>query len=194
MPARRHIRHTEPPGAAESHSGLAWLHDRAHARKAHLLSVVKLDQASGMATTAESAGAGFVTAGLRGAAPARQGPGQDGTRHAHQAWRDSQRHREQQLGCRRDLVARVEEVRTLIARLDKPDVMVVRELPLRHLSAQQAVAAITRVVAKQKSVRATLRRNVRRMLAKYGYPPDLSEDATRFVLRQADLSAENQLQ
>ncbi|MBX3391621.1 MAG: type I restriction endonuclease subunit R [Phycisphaeraceae bacterium] len=44
----------------------------------------------------------------------------------------------------------------------------------------------------RESVRATLRRNVRRMLAKYGYPPDLSEDATQLVLRQAELSTENE--
>lgn len=43
----------------------------------------------------------------------------------------------------------------------------------------------------RESVRATLRRNVRRMLAKYGYPPDLSEDATQLVLRQAELATEN---
>jgi len=42
----------------------------------------------------------------------------------------------------------------------------------------------------RESVRATLRRNVRRMLAKYGYPPDLSEDATQLVLKQAELSTE----
>jgi len=44
----------------------------------------------------------------------------------------------------------------------------------------------------RESVRATLRRNVRRMLAKYGYPPDLSEDATQLVLRQAELGTENE--
>jgi type I restriction enzyme R subunit len=43
----------------------------------------------------------------------------------------------------------------------------------------------------RESVRATLRRNVRRMLAKYGYPPDLAEGATQLVLRQAELSTEN---
>jgi type I restriction enzyme R subunit len=42
----------------------------------------------------------------------------------------------------------------------------------------------------RESVRATLRRNVRR-LAKYGYPPDLAEGATQLVLRQAELSTEN---
>jgi type I restriction enzyme, R subunit len=37
-------------------------------------------------------------------------------------------------------------------------------------------------------VRADLHRNVRRLLAKFGYPPDLSEDATQLVLKQAELS------
>ena len=43
----------------------------------------------------------------------------------------------------------------------------------------------------RESVRADLRRHVRRLLAKYGYPPDLAEDATQLVLRQAELSTEN---
>lgn len=43
----------------------------------------------------------------------------------------------------------------------------------------------------RESVRADLRRNVRRLLAKYGYPPDLSEDATQLVLKQAERSTEN---
>jgi len=42
----------------------------------------------------------------------------------------------------------------------------------------------------RESVRARLRRNVRRLLAKYGYPPDLAEGATQLVLRQAELSTE----
>ncbi|WP_202967903.1 DUF3387 domain-containing protein [Burkholderia pyrrocinia] len=41
----------------------------------------------------------------------------------------------------------------------------------------------------RESVRAGLRRSVRRLLAKYGYPPDLSEDATQLVIRQAESSA-----
>ncbi len=45
--------------------------------------------------------------------------------------------------------------------------------------------------AQRESVRASLRRNVRRLLAKYGYPPDLAEGATQLVLRQAELSTEN---
>ena len=43
----------------------------------------------------------------------------------------------------------------------------------------------------RESVRANLRRNVRRLLARYGYPPDLAEDATQLVLRQAELSTDN---
>jgi type I restriction enzyme R subunit len=41
----------------------------------------------------------------------------------------------------------------------------------------------------RESVRADLRRKVRRLLAMYGYPPDLSEDATYLVLKQAELSS-----
>ena len=43
----------------------------------------------------------------------------------------------------------------------------------------------------RESVRAGLRRSVRRLLAKYGYPPDLAEGATQLVLRQAELSTTN---
>lgn len=43
----------------------------------------------------------------------------------------------------------------------------------------------------RESVRADLRRKVRRLLAMYGYPPDLSEDATQLVLKQAELSTSN---
>lgn len=43
----------------------------------------------------------------------------------------------------------------------------------------------------RESVRADLRRKVRRLLAMYGYPPDLSEEATQLVLRQAELSTES---
>ncbi len=43
----------------------------------------------------------------------------------------------------------------------------------------------------RESVRASLRRNVRRLLAKFGYPPDLAEGATQLVLKQAELSTAN---
>lgn len=42
----------------------------------------------------------------------------------------------------------------------------------------------------RESVRADLRRSVRRLLAKFGYPPDLSEQAAQLVLRQAELSTD----
>jgi type I restriction enzyme, R subunit len=45
--------------------------------------------------------------------------------------------------------------------------------------------------SQRESVRADLRRQVRRLLARYGYPPDLSEDATQLVLKQAELSTAN---
>jgi len=44
---------------------------------------------------------------------------------------------------------------------------------------------------RRESVRADLRRHVRSLLAKYGYPPDLSEDATQLVLKQAELSTDD---
>jgi type I restriction enzyme, R subunit len=42
------------------------------------------------------------------------------------------------------------------------------------------------------SVRADIRRTVRRLLAKHGYPPDAQETATQLVIRQAELMAEHQ--
>ena len=42
--------------------------------------------------------------------------------------------------------------------------------------------------SQRESVRADLRRQVRRLLSRFEYPPDLSEDATQLVLRQAELS------
>ena len=40
----------------------------------------------------------------------------------------------------------------------------------------------------RESVRAGLRRSVRRLLVKYGYPPDITDNATQLVLRQVELS------
>jgi len=39
----------------------------------------------------------------------------------------------------------------------------------------------------QENVRAHLRRLVKRVLRKYGYPPDKQEQATRTVLEQAEV-------
>jgi type I restriction enzyme, R subunit len=43
----------------------------------------------------------------------------------------------------------------------------------------------------RETVRADMRRTVRRLLTKYGYPPDAQESATQLVIRQAELMAEN---
>ncbi len=43
----------------------------------------------------------------------------------------------------------------------------------------------------RETVRADMRRTVRRLLAKYGYPPDRQDDATQLILRQAELQAES---
>lgn len=42
------------------------------------------------------------------------------------------------------------------------------------------------------AVRADMRRTVRRLLAKYGYPPDEQEAATQLIIRQAELMANQQ--
>ena len=44
----------------------------------------------------------------------------------------------------------------------------------------------------RETVRADMRRTVRRLLAKYGYPPDAQEVATQLVIKQAELLAERQ--
>ena len=41
----------------------------------------------------------------------------------------------------------------------------------------------------REAVRADVRRTVRRLLAKYGYPPDAQEAATQLVIQQAELMA-----
>lgn len=43
------------------------------------------------------------------------------------------------------------------------------------------------------AVRADMRRTVRRLLTKHGYPPDAQEAATQLVIQQAELMAENQI-
>lgn len=45
----------------------------------------------------------------------------------------------------------------------------------------------------REAVRADMRRSVRRLLTKYGYPPDLQEAATQLVIRQAELMAESEV-
>ena len=43
----------------------------------------------------------------------------------------------------------------------------------------------------RETVRADMWRTVRRLLTKYGYPPDAQEVATQLVIRQAEKMAEN---
>jgi type I restriction enzyme, R subunit len=43
----------------------------------------------------------------------------------------------------------------------------------------------------RESVKADLRRSVKRLLTRYGYPPDLCEGATQLVLKQAELATGN---
>jgi type I restriction enzyme R subunit len=40
------------------------------------------------------------------------------------------------------------------------------------------------------NARAAMRRDVRRLLRKYGFPPDLQDDAVRLVLQQAEAPAQ----
>ncbi|WP_428837441.1 type I restriction enzyme endonuclease domain-containing protein [Thermoleophilum album] len=47
------------------------------------------------------------------------------------------------------------------------------------------------VWTKRVNVRARLRRSVKRVLRKYGYPPDKQKAATETVLRQAELFGEH---
>jgi Domain of unknown function (DUF3387) len=45
----------------------------------------------------------------------------------------------------------------------------------------------------KESVQATLRRNIRRILRRHGYPPDLQEKAVQTIIDQAKLFAEDLL-
>jgi general secretion pathway protein D len=119
-----------------------------------LVSVVKLEQASGLATTSEAAGAGgagFVTQVFEARHMPAKALAEAARTLLSKPGGTANVIGDSNLVAVSDLVARVDEVRTLIARLDKPDATVVREVPLRYLSAQQAVAAIAQVAAKRES-------------------------------------------
>jgi type I restriction enzyme R subunit len=65
---------------------------------------------------------------------------------------------------------------------------------LRRIAKDLAASIKTKVTldwTQRDTVRADMRRTVRRLLTKYGYPPDAQEDATQLVIRQAELMAEN---
>ncbi|MDZ7677695.1 MAG: type I restriction endonuclease subunit R [Acidimicrobiales bacterium] len=73
------------------------------------------------------------------------------------------------------------------------EVMKSDELRLMARELTEMVKAMPKLDWTQReSVRANLRRSVRRLLAKYGYPPDLAEGATQLVLRQAELSVSSE--
>jgi type II secretory pathway component GspD/PulD (secretin) len=116
-----------------------------------LLSVVKLEQAGGMATTADSGSAGYITQVFEARHLSAKSLAEAAKTLLSKPGGTANVIGESNLVAVSDLVARVEEVRALIARLDKPDATVVREVPLRHLSAVQAAAAIAQVAAKRES-------------------------------------------
>ncbi len=102
--------------------------------------------------------------------------------------RDAQRHGEA-------LGLNTEETAFYDALAENESALKVMESDRLRLMARELTEMVRRMPkldwTQRESVRATLRRNVRRLLAKYGYPPDLAEGATQLVLRQAELSTEN---
>ena len=81
------------------------------------------------------------------------------------------------------------------AGLDRPDISVLSDEPALRVIAHVLVEDIRRNMtvdwAHRESARADIRRRVKRILRKYGYPPDLQDAAVQNVLQQAEaLSAE----
>lgn len=71
------------------------------------------------------------------------------------------------------------------------DVMKSDQLRLMARELTEMVKKMPRLYWTQReSVRADLRRKIRRLLAMYGYPPDLSEQTTHLVLKQAELATD----
>ena len=105
-----------------------------------------------------------------------------------QSLRDAQRHGEE-LGLSR------EEIAFYDALADNRSARDAMESDTLRLMARRLTEMVKRMPkldwTQRESVQARLRRDVRRLLAKYGYPPDLAEDATQLVLQQAELSTEN---
>lgn len=102
--------------------------------------------------------------------------------------RDAQRHGE-------ELGLSAEETAFYDALADNESAREVMKSDALRLMARELTEMVRRMPkldwTERESVRANLRRNVRRLLAKYGYPPDLAEGATQLVLRQAELSTES---
>jgi type I restriction enzyme R subunit len=70
------------------------------------------------------------------------------------------------------------------------EVMKSEQLRLMARALAEMVKKMPKLDWTQREIEADPRRKVRRVLAMYGYPPDLSEDATQLVLKQAELSTE----
>jgi len=104
--------------------------------------------------------------------------------------RDAQRHGE-------ELGLSVEETAFYDALAENGSAKELMQMDTLRLMARELAEMVKRMPkldwTQRESVRAGLRRNVRRLLAKYGYPPDLSEDATQLVLKQAERSTENEV-
>lgn len=102
--------------------------------------------------------------------------------------RDAQQHGE-------ELGMSVEETAFYDALAENGSAKELMQMDTLRLMARELAEMVKRMPkldwTQRESVRAGLRRSVRRLLAKYGYPPDLSEDATQLVLKQAERSTEN---
>jgi type I restriction enzyme R subunit len=104
--------------------------------------------------------------------------------------RDAQKHG-QELGLND------EETAFYDALAESPSAKAVMKSDTLRLMARELSEEVKRLPkldwTRRESVRADLRRRVRRLLAKYGYPPDLSENATQLVLKQAELSTSDEI-
>lgn len=103
--------------------------------------------------------------------------------------RDAQRHGE-------ELGLSVEETAFYDALAENGSAKELMQMDTLRLMARELAEMVKRMPkldwTQRESVRAGLRRSVRRLLARYGYPPDLSEDATQLVLKQAERSTESE--
>ena len=87
----------------------------------------------------------------------------------------------------RDSNDRHEQLGLSVAEASFYDAIVQNDSAARLVTAVQSSATIDWSI--KESVRTTMRSKVRRLLAKYDYPPDLEEKAVELVLQQAELFA-----
>lgn len=104
--------------------------------------------------------------------------------------REAQRHGE-------DLGLSIEETAFYDALAENGSAKEIMKMETLRLMARELAEMVKKMPkldwTQRESVRAGLRRSVRRLLAKFGYPPDLSEDATQLVLKQAERATENEV-